>query len=43
MVVFRVEGSIIVSNEGPLQIQRTGDDALIIFGINRSGVFGRDT
>jgi hypothetical protein len=40
MVVLRVEGSIIVSKEGPLQIQGGGNDAVIIFGSNRSGVFG---
>lgn len=34
MVVLRVEGSIIVSNDGTLQIQGGGDDVVIIFGIN---------
>jgi len=41
MVVLQVEGSIIVLKEAPLQIQGGGDDAVIIFGINRLGVFGR--
>jgi hypothetical protein len=41
MVVLRVEGSIIVSKEGPLLIQRGSDDVVIIFGIDRLGVFGR--
>jgi len=41
MVVLRVEGFIIVLKERLLQIQGGGDDAGIIFGINRLGVFGR--
>jgi hypothetical protein len=30
-----------MSKEGSLYIQGSGDDAVIIFGVDRSGVFGR--
>ena len=41
MVVLRVKGSLIMSKEGLLYFQRSSDDVVIIFGVNRSGVFGR--
>jgi hypothetical protein len=41
MVVSRGRGVLLHYNKMLSIIQVGGDDALIIFGINRSGVFGR--
>jgi hypothetical protein len=40
MVVSQVEGSYYSVKGGPLQVQEGGDDVIIIFGIDRLGVFG---
>jgi hypothetical protein len=41
MVVSRVEEVLLYYNKRLSIIQVSGDDAIKIFGINRSGVFGR--
>jgi hypothetical protein len=41
MVVSRVEGSHFDKRHSIIQVDGDDDDAIIIFGINRSGVFRR--